>query len=42
MWYLDTVLIDGRVGTLRRGKIDLDVWGENVEGVCGFREVPAL
>ena len=42
MRYLNTVLVNGRVRTLGRGKIDLDMWGKNIERMCSLGEVPAL
>ena len=38
----DGVLVDGRVGAFGGGEVDLGVWGEDVVGVGGFGEVPAL
>lgn len=40
--YLDTTLIDGRVGTFGSGEIDLGVWGEDIVWVSSLREVPTL
>lgn len=39
---LDTALINWRVWTSRRGKVDLKVMREHFVRVRGFRQVPAL